>query len=161
MGLRLTHKRVYRIYSEIKLNLRINPQKRLKRDSPEPLSEPNTPNDAWSMDCMKDQLVAGRSIRTLTVLDDINCEPLGIDVDLLFPAERVRRRLNQIIEWRGKPKAIRVENSPEYTSGTRASWADTQSERLKHNKARDPKIQCIHRTLQPHSSPRMARPIHR
>ena len=59
---------------------------------------------------MKDQLAAGRSIRTLTVLDDINREPLGIDVDLLFPAERVRRSLNQIIEWRGKPKAIRVDN---------------------------------------------------
>ena len=126
MGLRLTHKPVYRIYSEIKLNLRINPQKRLKRDSPELLAVPDTPNDTWSMDCMKDQLAAGRSIRTLTVLDDINREPLGIDVDFLFPAERVRRSLNQIIEWRGKPKAIRVENAPEYTSGTRVSWTDTQ-----------------------------------
>ena len=50
---------------------------------------------------MKDQLAAGRSIRTLTVLGDINREPLGIDLDFLFPAERVRRSLNQIIEWRG------------------------------------------------------------
>ena len=40
-----THKRVYRIYSEIELNLRVKPKKRLKRDKPEPLAFPNTPND--------------------------------------------------------------------------------------------------------------------
>jgi putative transposase len=32
--------------------------------------------------------------------------------------------LNQIIEWRGKPKAIRVDNGPEYVSGTLMEWAD-------------------------------------
>ena len=31
------HKRVYRIYRELELNLRIKPKKRLRRDKPEPL----------------------------------------------------------------------------------------------------------------------------
>jgi hypothetical protein len=36
---------------------------------------------------------------------------------LLAATERVIRGLNQIIEWRGKPFAIRVDNGPEYVSG--------------------------------------------
>jgi putative transposase len=38
-------------------------------------------------------------------------------------AERVVRSLNQIIEWRGKPLAIMVDNGPEYVSSTLMTWA--------------------------------------
>ena len=41
-----------------------------------------------------------------------------------LPAERVVRSLNQIIEWRGKPLAIRVDNGPEYVSSTLMTWAE-------------------------------------
>ncbi|SMP16175.1 hypothetical protein SAMN06265373_10327 [Shimia sagamensis] len=92
------HKRVYRIYCELELDLRIKPKKRLKRDKPEPLAVPDMTNDTWSMDFMADQLADGRSIRTLNVLDDFNREGLGIEVDFSLPAERVVRSLNQIIE---------------------------------------------------------------
>jgi putative transposase len=111
------HKRVYRIYCELELNLRIKPKKRLKRDKPEPLAVPDTANETWSMHCpagecrhsligffMADQLADGRPIRTLNVLDDFNREGLAIEVDFSPPAERVVRSLNQVIEWRGKPQ---------------------------------------------------------
>ena len=62
------------------------------------------------MDFMADQLADSRSIQTLNVLDDFNREGLCIDVDFSLPAERVVRSLNQIIEWRGKPNTIRVDN---------------------------------------------------
>ena len=62
------------------------------------------------MDFMADQLGDGRSIRTLNVLDDFNREGLGIEVDFSLPAERAVRNLNQIIEWRGEPQIIRVDN---------------------------------------------------
>jgi putative transposase len=80
------HKRVYRIYCELELNLRIKPKKRLKRDKPEPLAVPDRPNETWSMDFMADQLADGRSIRTLNVLDDFNREGLCIEVDFSLPA---------------------------------------------------------------------------
>ena len=41
-----------------------------------------------------------------------------------MPAERVVRALNRIIEWRGKPLAIRVDNGPEYVSSTLTIWAE-------------------------------------
>ena len=80
------HKRVYRIYCELELNLRIKPKKRLKRDKPEPLAVPGRPNETWSMDFMADQLADGRSIRTLNVLNDFNREGLCIDLDFSLPA---------------------------------------------------------------------------
>jgi putative transposase len=40
------------------------------------------------------------------------------------------RSLNQIIEWRGKPRAIRIDNGPEYVSGKLMEWAEKQGVRL-------------------------------
>ena len=43
------HKRVYRIYCELALNLRIKPRKRIVREKPEPLAVPEAINQCWSM----------------------------------------------------------------------------------------------------------------
>jgi putative transposase len=126
------HKRVYRIYREQELNLRIKPRKRIKRDKPDELAVPEAPNQVWSMDFMADRLEDGRAFRLLNVLDDFNREGLGIEVDFSLPAERVVRVLNQIMEWRGKPGAIRVDNGPEYISGTLMTWAQQQGIALQH-----------------------------
>ena len=108
------HKRVYRIYRELELNLRIKPRHRLVRQKPLPLAVPTAINQSWSMDFMHDQLADGRSIRLFNVIDDFNREGLGIEVDFSLPSERVIKSLDRIIEWRGKPKAIRCDNGPEY-----------------------------------------------
>ena len=123
-GKRWNHKRVYRIYRELELNLRIKPKKRLVRDKPEPLLVPEHINETWSMDFMHDQLDDGRSFRLFNVIDDFNREGLGIEVDFSLPSERVKRALDNIIEWRGKPKQIRCDNGPEYISGTLQEWAE-------------------------------------
>jgi len=44
-GYRWNHKRVYRIYRELELNLRIKPKKRLNREAPQALSVPEGIND--------------------------------------------------------------------------------------------------------------------
>ena len=62
-GFKWNHKRVYRIYCELELNLRIKPKKRLKRPKPDELAVPEVPNQTWSMDFMADQLADGRSLR--------------------------------------------------------------------------------------------------
>jgi putative transposase len=128
---RWNHKRVYRIYRELELNLRIKPRKRLKRDKPDALAVPEAINECWSMDFMHDQLEDGRSIRLLNVIDDYNREGLAIEVDFSLPAERVVRTLDQIIEWRGKPKQIRSDNGPEYISAVLAAWAEKHNVELK------------------------------
>ena len=122
-GFEWNHKRVYRIYRELELNLRIKPRKRIKRNKPEALSVPSGINQVWSMDFMSDSLKDGRAIRTFNVIDDFNRECLTIDVALSLPTQRVIRSLNQVIEWRGKPQAIRCDNGPEYISQELIDWA--------------------------------------
>jgi putative transposase len=126
------HKRVYRIYRELELNLRIKPRKRLVREKPQPLTVPETCNQVWSMDFMHDQLSDGRTFRLFNVLDDFNREGLGIEVDLSLPSARVIRSLKQIIEWRGRPAVIRCDNGPEYLSEAIRDWARSQEIRLEH-----------------------------
>lgn len=131
-GFAWNHKRIYRIYRDLELNLRIKPRKRLVREKPEPLAVPDTCNTVWSMDFMHDQLEDGRNFRLFNVIDDFNREALGIEVDFSLPAERVTRALDRIIEWRGKPGAIRSDNGPEYISGTLRNWAAAQGIRLEY-----------------------------
>lgn len=123
-GFGWNHKRVYRIYRELELNLRIKPRRRIKRDKPDALSVPTSINQVWSMDFMSDSLIDGRSLRTFNVIDDYNRECLTIDVDLSMPGLRVTRALERVIEWRGKPAAIRCDNGPEYLSGALVTWAN-------------------------------------
>ena len=109
-GFGWNHKRVYRIYKELELNLRIKPRKRLVREKPEALTVPQVLNEVWSMDFMHDQLEDGRTFKLFNVIDDFNREALGIEVDFSLPSERVIRALKQIISWRGKPRVIRCDN---------------------------------------------------
>ena len=81
---------------------------------------------------MADQLGDGRPLRLLNVLDDFNREGLGIEVDVSLPTARVIRSLNRIIEWRGKPQTIRVDNGPEYISGKLRDWAEACNIQINH-----------------------------
>ena len=131
-GHRWNHKRVYRIYCELELNLRIKPKKRMVRVKPEPLTVPDTTNQVWSMDFMHDQLEDGRTFRLFNVIDDFNREALGIEVDFSLPSERVIRSLEQIIEWRGKPGVLRCDNGPEYVSALVFEWAESKGIQIEH-----------------------------
>jgi putative transposase len=108
------------------------------------LALPAQMNEVWSMDFMHDQLSNGRSIKLFNFIDDFNREGLCIDVDFSLQSERVIRSLDQIIEWRGVPTAIRCElafsshlhivqsshNGPEYISATTAEWARKRGIRI-------------------------------
>ena len=123
-GFGSNHKRVYRIYRELELNLRIKPRRRIKRDRPDELSVPTSINQVWSMDFMSDSLANGSKLRTFNVMDDYNREGLAIEVGQSLPSMRVIRALEQVIEWRGKPAALRCDNGPEYVSGEMVTWAN-------------------------------------
>lgn len=118
------HKRIHRVYCELKLNKRRKGKKRLPNRNPAPLAVPATLNQCWSMDFMSDALMCGRRFRTFNVVDDFNREVLAIDVDLSLPAQRVIRVLERIVAWRGLPAKLRMDNGPEFISSTLADWAE-------------------------------------
>ena len=131
-GVSWNHKRVYRIYCELALNLRIKPKRRLKRHAPEPLKEPIRPDQVWSMDFMHDQLSDGRSYRLFNVIDDYRREGLAIEAGFTLPAIRVIRVLEQLLEWRSKPVVIRCDNGPEFISAEFTSWASKHDIRIEY-----------------------------
>jgi putative transposase len=124
------HKRVYRVYCEMKLNLRVKPKKRLPKRKANPLSQPDMANLSWSLDFTSDSLSSGRAFRTLNIIDDFNREVLWIEVDTSLPAIRVIRTLEMIAFWRGYPKQIRLDNGPELISHKLAQWAAAHDVKL-------------------------------
>ncbi|AFC70406.1 integrase core domain protein [Rickettsia amblyommatis str. Darkwater] len=64
------------------------------------------------------------------MIDDFNREGLGIEIDFSLPEERVIRALDQIVEWRGRPKSIRCDNGPEYISKLLSKWSKKQKIKL-------------------------------
>lgn len=124
------HKRVYRVYCQLGLNLKRRAKKRLPPREAVPLSVPADINHSWSMDFMNDALYDGRRFRTLNVVDDFNREALAIEVDRSLPAERVTRVLDRIAQWRGYPESIRVDNGPEFISATLLGWAEEHQVKL-------------------------------
>jgi putative transposase len=131
-GYTWNHKRVYKIYRDLALNLRIKPKKRLPARDPVPLHQPAEPNSFWSMDFMSDSLACGKKFRTLNVLDDFNRESLAIEVDYSLPAERVVRVLDQIALFRDYPAFIRVDNRPELISQCLLGWAEQHGVTINH-----------------------------
>jgi putative transposase len=116
------HKRVYRVYTQMRLNLRRKYKQRLPSRIKQPLVQPLYPNMNWSMDFMSDSLIVGRPFRSFNVIDDFNREVLSITLDTSLSSERIIRELSQLIEWRGKPERIRVDNGPEFISQAMARW---------------------------------------
>ncbi len=102
-------------------------KRRAKRRLPErvkvPLAIPARQNEVWSADFMADALWSGRRFRTFNVIDDYNREVLRIEIDTSLPAKRIVRALDELVELRGKPAALRLDNGPELVSDVLEQWA--------------------------------------
>jgi putative transposase len=129
-GIQWNHKRIHRVYKLLKLNIKRKGKRRLPARILQPLQSVSGMNVSWSMDFMSDALMSGRKFRVLNLLDDFNREALAIEVDTSLRAERVVRVLEQIIQWRGKPERIRVDNGPEFISGKLGLWCEERNMHL-------------------------------
>ena len=92
-GYAWNHKRVWRIYKEMGLNLPRRTKKRIPKMPKVPLIAPTQSNTMWALDFMYDTLHYGRPFRTLNVIDESNREILAIEIDISLPAARVVRTL--------------------------------------------------------------------
>ena len=68
----MNHKRVYRLYREEGLSIRVKHRKKrvsLPRTIPPPAERPN---ERWSIDFLTDSLVDGRRFRIMTIVDNVS-----------------------------------------------------------------------------------------
>ncbi len=126
------HKRVYRVYCKLGLNLRKKPKKRFPSREKQVLEQPNEINLMWSMDFMSDALMDGRKFRTLNIIDDFNREALKIVAGRSLPSKYVTRYLDEVSEVRGYPRSLRIDNGPEYISHVLKDWAKLHNVSLNH-----------------------------
>ncbi len=123
-GWEINHKRVYRIYLQEGLNLRVKrPRRRVAVRNRQERPSAASCNENWSMDFMSDQLADGRWIRVLTIVDNFSRESLATEVESTFTGHAVTAILARIARGRGCPKSIRVDNGPEFTSRALDQWA--------------------------------------
>ena len=125
-GHRWNHKRVYRVYCQLKLNLRRRAKKRVPQRDPLPLWVPTAPNVVWSADFMSDALYCGTRFRTFNVLDDFNREALAIEIDTSLTSLRLVRVFEQLKEQRGLPDVLRTDNGPEFLGSPFVEWCHSQ-----------------------------------
>ncbi len=119
------HKRIYRVYCQMKLNQKRRVKKRLPKRIRQPLMVPQRPNHVWSADFVSDALYAGSRFRTFNVIDDFNREVVAIEIDTSLTAKRLIRVFERLQITRGLPDILRVDNGPEFLSSELATWAES------------------------------------
>ena len=129
-GVTANHKRVYRLYREEGLAMRIRPRRRIRWAGTVAKPRASRPNERWSMDFVSDCVSTGRVIRMLTVVDDYTRECPAIEVDTALGGLRVRRVLDRIASERGLPEAIVLDNGPEFRGRALAAWSEERGVRL-------------------------------
>ena len=142
-GWAVNHKRIQRIYREEGLAVRRKKRKRIAQTARQPRIMPEQPNQRWSMDFMADSLATGRSFRTLNVVDDFSRECVAIEVDTSLSGARVARVLDQVIERRGAPASIVMDNGPEFASRALDAWAYERGVQLDFIRPGKPIENCL------------------
>lgn len=117
------HKRIYRVYCAMKLNLRRAASRRLPKRERVPLYVPECPDRVWSADFMLDALACGRPFRTFNILEDFNREAIHIEVDTSITSARLVRIFERIAQERALPQVLRTDNGPEFLGEAFVQWA--------------------------------------
>ena len=125
-GHRVNHKRIYRLYREEGLMLRRRRRRKWVRSGAGPKEVPVGPNERWSLDFVSDAAANGQTIRVLAVVDDYTRECLALEVDTSLPGARVVRTLNQIMQQRGRPSGIVLDNGPELRGRAMQGWSEQE-----------------------------------
>jgi putative transposase len=126
-GLRLNHKKLFRLYREERLGVRKRGGRKRALGTRSPMALPQGPNQRWSLDFVSDALASGRRFRVLAVVDDFTRECLGLVVDVSLSGLRVGRELDRIVGMRGHPAMVVSDNGTELTSHAILRWQEERS----------------------------------
>lgn len=121
-GHTVNHKKLRRIYTEEKLQVRRRGGRKRALGTRKPMVLPDGPNQRWSLDFVSDAFTDGRRFRILTVVDDFTRENLALVADTSLSGLRVTRELDQVIAERGMPGTIVSDNGTEFTSMAILKW---------------------------------------
>ena len=122
-GWHVNAKRIYRLYREDGLAVRIRHRTKAAQRQRRPLAAAARPNERWSMDFVHDRLADGRAFRVLTVIDQFTRECVELWAEGSLTGDKVARRLDAVVAVRGAPLSITVDNGTEFASRALDHWA--------------------------------------
>jgi putative transposase len=126
-GWEINHKRVYRLYRQAGLSLRLKRPRRHRMAATRRERVLATGLDqVWSMDFVSDALFNGKRLRALTLVDEFSRECLAIHVDGSIVAADVAEVMTRLSETGRQPARVRVDNGPEFISRVLDCWAYKQ-----------------------------------
>lgn len=123
-GWQVNRKRVHRLYCQQDLQLR-RKKRRVKRASHSRVAQERATmaNQRWSMDFVTDRLENGSYFRILTVVDQYTRECLALHAGHSLRGLDVARCLSRVVDERGAPGSITVDNGSEFYSQEMDHWA--------------------------------------
>ena len=130
-GALVNHKRVERLYTEARLQVRRRRRKKIPVADRQPLIRPQAPNEVWSADFVFARTADGRVVKCLTVVDDATTEAVAIVPARTrggLPVTRVRDRL---AFERGLPRVLRTDTGKEFCGRAMLTWAQTRGVTLR------------------------------
>ena len=119
-------KRVYRVYKQLKLNLR-SPvaRKKIKRVAISPLPAQQI-NQGWSMDFLSDVFSGNKQmVRILNIMDECSRKVLLSLAGKSISAAKVAKLLKELISTYGKPAYLRGDNGAEFISKKMENFAQS------------------------------------
>jgi len=120
------HKRVYRVWKQEQLHLRLPPKRRKIRRKYQDLIAPDQINEGWAVDFVSDWVIGPgqEKVRIINIMDECSRKALWTEAYTSISAKVLTEVLDQVIAWRGCPSYIRCDNGPEFISTKLAQWAD-------------------------------------
>ena len=120
------------MYKALGLPLRRKVKKRLPARVKEPHEVPDEPNHTWSVDIVTDVLENKRRFRSFNLIDNFNREVLYIEVDFSLTSNRIVWVLNHLINKKGKPKKVPMDNGPEFIARIANHWSQMHGIEFKY-----------------------------
>jgi putative transposase len=152
-GYAYNHKKVYRIWKQEGLHLRLPPKRKRLHRKYQALLAPKRVNEGWAMDFVSDWVVGpfGQRIRIINIMDERSRRALWTEAHEHISADKLVEVLDKVLDYRGKPTYIRCDNGPEFISQKLASWATEHHVELKFIQAGKPSqnglIERLNKTL--------------
>ena len=134
------HKRVYRIWKELGLNLRLKPQRPKIRRKYLGLLPPRQINEGWAVDFLSDWIIGpgGEKVRVINIMDECSRKALWTEAYRSICARMLTQVLDLVATWRGYPAYIRCDNGPEFISEKLRQWAEDNGVEIRFIQAGKP-----------------------
>ncbi|BDS09590.1 IS3 family transposase [Aureispira anguillae] len=123
------NKRVYRVWRELGLHLRLPPKRKRIYRKYQKLLAPKNANEGWAMDFLSDWIIGAetegvqKQIRIVNIMDEGSRRALWTEAHRSISAKKLVTILDQVVAYLGKPKYIRCDNGPEFISSKLQAWA--------------------------------------